>query len=432
MTMRTQFFAALLALVFLSLPLLTLAQDAGSDQSTAEIQKQIDDHNAQIAQLNKEIAQYQVQLDATSAKKQTLQNTVSQLNLSIKKITASINVTKNQISATQLQIQQLSKGIATKQATIDSDEAALAESLRRINELEVRSLVSQMLAAEDISEAWQDVDAIQSLQISVNHQIEVLGAEKQSLTDTKTTTEAKRAELLKQQKALIIQQGSLNATKKAQSDLLAQTKNQEATYQSIIAQKKAQEQSFEQALSDLQSRLQIAINPSEITPVGKGILHWPLDTVRITQYFGNTPFAQSGAYSGKGHNGIDLAASIGTPVKAALSGTVLGTGNTDAVRGCYSYGKWVLIKHSNGLDTLYAHLSQVNVSEGQSLATGQVIGFSGATGYATGPHLHFGVYVSSATQIIKLSSATNQKTPCANAIMPIAPVSAYLNPLNYL
>lgn len=421
-----------LAALLLAMPIIALAQDADSEESAAEIQRQINEHNAQIAELNKEIEQYEVQLDATSAKKQTLQNTVNQLNLSIKKLAASINVTKNQISATQLQIQQLSKGIATKQTSIDVGQAGIAESIRRLNEQEIESFAVRLLGADDISDAWQDIDAIQSLQTSIGDQIDILGQEKQSLTNTKTATEEKRRELLKQQNALLVQQGSLNATKRAQSDLLAQTKNQEAAYQALIAQKKAQEASFEQALGDLQAKLQVAVNLSEVAPAGKGVFHWPLDSVRVTQNFGNTAFAQSGAYNGKGHNGIDLGGQIGMPVKAALTGTVLGTGNTDSVRGCYSYGKWVMIKHGNGLSTLYAHLSQIIVSQGQSVATGQVIGYSGATGYATGPHLHFGVYVTSATQIIKLSEATNKKTSCSNAVMPVAPLSGYLNPLNYL
>lgn len=237
---------------------------------------------------------------------------------------------------------------------------------------------------------------------------------------------------MKQQETLVAQQGSLNATKKAQSELLAQTKSQESVYQSILAQKQAAKASFESALTNLKAQFQQAVNPSEILTAGKGILRWPVDKVRLTQEFGNTTFAASGGYNGKGHNGVDFAASIGTPIKAALTGTVLGTGNTDSVRGCYSFGKWVMIKHENGLNTMYAHLSQINVSQGQSIGTGQIIGYSGETGYATGPHLHFGVYVSSATQIVTLGSATNSKTPCANAVMPIAPLSAYLNPMNYL
>lgn len=432
MNRYAQLSTALLALALLSVPFLSLAQDTGSEESAAEIQQQIDDHNAQIEQLDKEIAQYQAQLNAVSSKKQTLQNTLARLGLSIKKTTASISSTKNKISTTQLQIQQLARGIAGKQASIATNRAGLAESLRRLNENETESLAAQMLSAGDISEAWRDANAIQSLQSSVNDRIGKLGREKQTLTDTKTAAEEKRAELLKQQNALLIQQGSLAATKRAQNDLLAQTKNQEVAYQSLIAQKRAQEASLEAALSDLKSKYNVAINPSQITPAGKGILHGPLDSIRITQYFGNTPFAMSGAYRGKGHNGIDFAASVGTPVRAALSGVVLGTGNTDSVRGCYSFGKWVMVKHGNGLNTMYAHFSQVSVSTGQQVATGQLLGYSGETGYATGPHLHFGVYVSAATQIVTLGSATNQKTSCANAVMPIAPLSGYLNPLNYL
>ncbi len=401
-------------------------------QSAAELQKQIDDHNAQIAALDKEIAQFEVQLETIGAKKKTLQNTLSQLDVTIKKTTASINSTKNKISATQLEIQQLARGIESKQVSIDTGEAGLGESLRRLSETEKQPLVMSLLGADDISDAWMDIDTSQSLQKAIGEQIEMLSVEKQSLTDTKTKTEEKKTQLIKQQNTLVAQQGSLNAQKKAQSELLAQTKSQESTYQSILAQKQAAKATFEAALGDLKAQFQKAVNPSEILRAGKGILRWPVDNVRLTQQFGNTAFAASGAYSGKGHNGIDFAASIGTPLKAALTGTVIGTGNTDTVRGCYSFGKWVMIKHNNGINTMYAHLSQINVSQGQSVGTGEIIGYSGETGYATGPHLHFGVYVTSATQIVTLGSATNSKTPCANAVMPVAPLSGYLDPMNYL
>ncbi|MBI5469985.1 peptidoglycan DD-metalloendopeptidase family protein [Candidatus Kaiserbacteria bacterium] len=414
------------ALAIAFAPVIALAQTA--DELRAEIAQ----HNTQIDALNKEIAQYQVQLDKVSAAKQTLQSALAQLDLSIKKVTASINLIKNQIGTTELEIKQLQGDIAGKQSSIQTGEAGLAESVRRINELEKQSFALQMLSSGSISSMWQDIDEFASLQSAVDQRIKVLATEKQQLTDTKTAREHKEAELKKQRASLVTQQGSLTATKRAQSDLLAQTKSQESTFQKIIAQKKAQEADFEAALQNLQGKLRIAVDPSQITPGGKGILNWPFSNVRITQYFGNTAFAQSGAYNGKGHNGIDFAASIGTPIQAALAGIVIGTGNTDTVRGCYSFGKWVMIKHSNGLNTMYAHLSQISVSEGQSVATGEVVGYSGETGYATGPHLHFGVYVSSATQIITLASATNQKTPCANAVMPIAPLSGYLNPMNYL
>lgn len=403
-----------------------------SAQTSDEIQKQIDDQNAQIAELNKEIAQYQVQLDATSKKKQTLQNELAQLDISRKKLTASINVTKKQINSTQLQIQQLSSGIKSKEGSISGYRAAIGETLKNLNRQEIIPFAQSILSSGSISDAWDDAEAIAQLNIAVQEDILRLDAEKISLTQTKTSAEQKKDQLLKQQRTLVVQQGSLDATVKAQKELLAQTKSQESTYQSIIAQKKAQEAAFEQALGDLKAKLQYTVNPGDILKAGKGIIKWPLDAIRVTQHFGNTAFARAGGYNGKGHNGIDLAAQIGTPVKAALSGVVVDTGNTDSVRGCYSFGKWVLVRHGNGLDTMYAHFSQISVSAGQSVGTGQVLGYSGQTGYATGPHLHFGVYVSSATQVMKLGDATNKKTPCSGATMPIAPLSAYLNPENYL
>jgi len=407
-------------------PLFTFAETAD------QLQKAIDEHNAQIDQLNKEISQYQVQLNATSQKKQTLQGELKQIDTNLKKISASIGVTKNQIGKTKLQIQQLAGDIASKEQSINVEKSGIAESIRIVAETEMAPLIVQVLSAESVTAAWEDVDASASFQLALQQHITNLATQKDDLATAKSASEDKDAQLQSQQKTLVTQQGSLNATKKTQGEILTQTKAQESNYQKIIAEKKKQEASFESALIDLKSKLQIAIKQSDITPAGSGTLAWPLDNVIITQYFGNTPFASSGAYNGKGHNGIDLGAQIGTPLKAAASGTVLGTGNTDLVHGCYSFGKWVMIKHPNGLNTMYAHLSQINVSQGQSVSTGDVLGYSGETGYATGPHLHFGVYVSSATQIMKLGDATQSATPCAGAVMPIAPLAGYLNPMNYL
>lgn len=426
MICRTDVAVAFIALLLLVVPSFSFGQTA------AELERQISEQNREIAQLNAEIAQYEVQLAAASSKKQTLQNTIDQLNLSRKKLTASINATKARIATTELEIKQLSRGIVVKERSITNDEAGLAEALRRVNENETESLAVRLLSKEDVGAIWSDIDAMAQLQEAVSQDIAELSKQKKSLTETKTTAEGKRALLVKQRNTLIAQQGSLDATRKAQSELLAQTKSQESNFQTILAQKQAAKAVFESALQDLQSQLQYTVDPSKIPAGGRGILMWPVEKVRITQQFGNTSFSLAGGYNGKGHNGIDVAAQIGTPVRASLTGTVAAVGDTGLVRGCYSYGRWVLIKHGNGLSTLYAHLSQINAQEGQPVGTGQLIGYSGQTGYATGPHLHFGVYVSSATQVMKLGDATNKQTPCSNAMMPIAPLSAYLNPMNYL
>lgn len=86
------------------------------------------------------------------------------------------------------------------------------------------------------------------------------------------------------------------------------------------------------------------------------------------------------------HAAIDLAAPIGTPIKASMDGKISMVG-TNA-----TYGKYVIITHSDGYSTMYAHMNSIGVSKGAAVLQGSVIGEVGNTGYSTGPHLHFGVF----------------------------------------
>ncbi|HZK19719.1 MAG TPA: M23 family metallopeptidase [Treponemataceae bacterium] len=86
------------------------------------------------------------------------------------------------------------------------------------------------------------------------------------------------------------------------------------------------------------------------------------------------------------HTGIDMAAPTGTAIRAAMSGTVVASSYSSL------YGNYVILRHLNGYQTLYAHLSSNNVRVGQSIQQGQRLGGLGSTGYSTGPHLHFSVY----------------------------------------
>jgi murein DD-endopeptidase MepM/ murein hydrolase activator NlpD len=139
----------------------------------------------------------------------------------------------------------------------------------------------------------------------------------------------------------------------------------------------------------------------------------------MTQGYGATAFAKNG-YQGHWHNGVDLAASIGTPVLAAEDGEVVATGNQDAY--CYrgAYGKFIVIKHNDNLVTLYGHLSKQIVVKGDVVKRGQVIGYSGMTGYATGPHLHFTVF----------AGPTFYMGP--SKVCGPMPYGGDLNPLSYL
>lgn len=432
--------------------LLFLLPPIAQGQSASEIRSQIEEHNAKIEALNKEIAQYEKQLNAVGAQKQTLENTLAQIDLQRKKISASISVTKNKISTLELEIKNLSRGISSAEDSIRIHKNGLAETLRRLNETESRSFAVLLLSDGGLSSFWNDIDASFQLQDAIRTGIDDLSEEKAVLTDTKTETEQKQEELIKEQRKLVAEQGSLDATRRAQNELLAQTKSQESAYQALLKEKQAAKAAFEKSLEELESKLQFTLDPTKVPSAGKGILRWPLDnsvnalcnasnargdTACITQYFGKT--ADSGRlYVSGTHNGVDFRAAIGTPLKAALSGTVVGTGDTDG-GGCFSYGKWILIRHGNGLSTLYAHLSQINVSHGEQVSTGQLIGYTGFTGYATGPHLHFTVFASEGVSVKDLGQWYRENgqpatTACAKkgAIIPVAAQSAYLDPLLYL
>ena len=120
-----------------------------------------------------------------------------------------------------------------------------------------------------------------------------------------------------------------------------------------------------------------------------GSLQWPLTiTGTITSRFGyrSDPITGGTSY----HSGTDIAAPEGSPILAATSGTVTIANALDSWGGGYGY--YVRIDHGNGLETLYAHCSAICVTAGQQVEAGQVIGYVGQTGRATGNHLHFEVY----------------------------------------
>ena len=419
-------------------------------QSASDLQSQIDANNKQLDQLKSEIAEYQKQLDVLGAKKNTLQSTVSSLTLSQKQLATQIQVTKNKIASANLQIRQLTLSIGDKEASMTADRDAIAKALRSIAEDEQASLVTDLISTNTLGEAWRTADEFVQFNRALANDIADLRTVRTALASNRDAVTKVKETLVSLQQDLTQQKRSVDASKATQQQLLVQTKNQETNYQKLIAQKQAAEKSFEQELVNLQGQLNLIVHPNLLPKVGTGILSWPFNTSYmftctqrkslfgnlfcVTQYFGTTPFATANpqVYNGGGHPGIDISAPIGTAIKAALSGVVLATGNTDLIRGCYSYGKWVMVVHGNGISTLYAHLSEIDVAKGQSVGTGQTVGLSGMTGYATGPHLHFGVYATEGTQIMTLRQFRGAQKGCADATMPVATLTAYLNPLSYL
>lgn len=400
--------------------------------SVDELKAKIDEKNRQKKQIEKEISELEQKTISTSKDAKTLEGTIKTLNASKDKIQAEIKATGNRIEIANLSIEKLGIEINNKQERIQTNTDAISSAFRKIDVAEGTSFVESILTDNDVSVLWDEVESLLRFQIGVKKNINELKVLRKDLQDKKNQKELNKKVLLSTKSELKDQNDLIESNKEEKDQLLSDTKNKESNYRKIIAEKKSLGESFAKELLEFESQLKLAIDPKSFPSAGIGVLFWPLDKVFITQYFGETEFAiKTKAYNGKGHNGVDFQAAPGTRVKAALDGIVEGTGDTDRTCKGASFGKWVFIRHSNGLSTLYGHLSLIKAVEGQRVQTGDVIGYSGNTGYSTGPHLHFSVY---ASQGVKIMDRQSISKGCVGRTyhMPIADLRAYLNPMLYL
>lgn len=427
--MKKGIFLIFLIIIFL------LASNAVSASPIDDLKQKIDDNNAQIAQIQKEIDELQKQLDKTGQDAKTLKNQISQLETTIKNLKANINLTAGKITAANLNIEQLNAEIQLKEEKIADNKKVLAEAIRNMNEAESKSLVEILLANVSLSDFYGDIERIKDYQETINANLAQLRELKEDLQEREAAKEAEKRNLVSLQSRLTDQKKITESQNSQKNALLKETRNKESLYKKQLEEQMAKQQALEKEIQAFEEQIRVEIDPSSLPKTGSGVLSWPVDNPVITQSFGNTPFATRNpqVYAGNGHPGIDLRAPIGTPVKAARAGVITAIGNTVSYCRGYEigYGKWILIKHDNNLSTFYAHLSLIKVSTGDTVETGQLIGYSGKTGYSTGPHLHFGVFATQAVAGLKYVSTSST---CGGITMyqPIVPPNGYLNPLSYL
>ena len=377
-----------------------------------------------------EIKQYEGKITATGKELKTLQNALKVLDLSRSKLPADFKLTEKNISSTNLGIQELDLGIADKEQKIEKGLSGLSQSIRVIQQADNVSLIETVLSKGTFSEALTDIQALKGFNDKVQSNLDELRTLKDELNAQQDKLEGKKKTFISLKSELSDQKKIVDQNTKEKNQLLSATKDKESNYKKILADKQAKKDALDAELYTYESQLKLSINFGNIPKFGSGVLSMPLDSVRITQVFGDTDFARAhaGVYNGKGHNGVDFAASVGTRVKSAGDGTVIATGDTDTTCAGASYGKWVFIKHNNGLSTLYGHLSLIKATAGSAVQAGDVIGYSGNTGYTTGPHLHFTVYASDGVKVTTMKS----KACAGTYTMPVADLRAYLNPLLYL
>ena len=389
----------------------------------SDLQKQIQDKQAQIQDLENKTAQLKASLKNNKTEQTTLNKQISSFEAQINRLETEIELTQAKISSANLQIKVLGNNIQQKDDELSTQKEYLIKTIRTINEYDQETPLEVILKNDNFSDFLNQVQYVEDLQNGVQDKVEQIKQLKQELSDQKQNQEELKNSLTSLNTELTGKNLVLNFQKSDKEDLLSQTKNKEKQYQAMLSDLQKKRDQIEKEIYDAEEKLRQAINPGSLPGAHKGLFAWPIANA-VTQPYGcivssfarkSYPACNEGKGNGGFHNGVDIDADLGDPIKAPLDGTVSGTGNL----GKYAYGKWITINHNNGLTTLYGHLSVQLVSVGQKVKTGQIIGYAGSTGYSTGAHLHFTVY------------ATNTFSIKQQWYGPL-PLGGPVNPMDYL
>ncbi|MEI6479707.1 MAG: peptidoglycan DD-metalloendopeptidase family protein [bacterium] len=394
-----------------------------SSASLEELQKRIDEKGTELQkiQAQREILNNtleEISKSGNSIKKdiQTYNTSINELNLSIK--ANSVNVNK-----LELEINSLSGQIGGIGSSISIRKQAIANLLTELQQKESEDLFTRILKGNSLSESIAEVQSITTLNTALSTNITELKNLREDYTNKIDENKQKKVTKQAQTSNLVNLQIIVNEQKNEKQKILEQTKSQEQFYAQQIEELDKKQAEISAVIDDAEYKLRSTFDPTLLPLKRTGVLGFPAEEPYITQCYGPTKFAAR-AYRSKMHNGVDFGGAIGTPILAAESGTILKVGNND--RGTsrwnkFQYGKYIIIKHNNNLATLYAHLSRVIVKEGQVVNRGDVIGYSGNTGYTFGPHLHFTVFWAPSIQFKSVPPAAG-----------VVPIGITVNPIDYI
>lgn len=348
------------------------------------------------------------QIAALEQKKKEQQEKLKELEKQIAEARAKkedVMVTKNlldqrnqllleQIDDTQNQIDDAAAQIARYELLEQEQYELFCQQVRSEEERGSLSYLSVLFKATSMADLLNRMEFVNEVAEYNKTLIAAMKETRENIKAEKTEMEAKEAKLGEQQDEL---QGKLDETTKLMNEYAA---DQKALEQMHAAEEKAAD--------EIDAQIARLIADSDVVPGSEGFI-WPVSTSKmISSPIGSR--VAPGGFGSTNHKGVDIC-NVGytSSVYATKSGRVLLTNSSGWGGG---YGNYVVIDHGGGLTTLYAHMSVVKVSPGDTVSQGTVIGVTGNTGASTGPHLHYEV---------RTTTIVNGKS-----------VTVYQNPLNYL
>ena len=299
-----------------------------------------------------------------------------------------------QIDDTQNQIDDAAAQIARYELLEQEQYELFCQQVRSEEERGSLSYLSVLFKATSMADLLNRMEFVNEVAEYNKTLIAAMKETRENIKAEKTEMEAKEAKLGEQQDEL---QGKLDETTKLMNEYAADQKALEKMHAAE-----------EKAADEIDAQIARLIADSDVVPGSEGFI-WPVSTSKmISSPIGSR--VAPGGFGSTNHKGVDIC-NVGytSSVYATKSGRVLLTNSSGWGGG---YGNYVVIDHGGGLTTLYAHMSVVKVSPGDTVSQGTVIGVTGNTGASTGPHLHYEV---------RTTTIVNGKS-----------VTVYQNPLNYL
>ena len=353
-----------------------------------------------ISETQKKGEELQSQKDSAEAEKAALTKQLNDLIDEMDKTTEDINTKQEEIDAKETELIQ---------AQIDENNQyeSMKKRIKYMYENGNTQFIEVLLESKSIGEFLNNAEYIAQISDYDRQMLKEFQQTVQDVDDQKTALETEKAELETLQTQLHDKQNEVSTLISEKADLIGDLET--AIGENAAKLQALQEEAARQARVQQEAAAAASGNNSSgssgggsssggsssgggssspvapITPSGSGRLSNPCPSAYISSEFGGR--TSPGGIGSTNHKGRDYAAGTGSPIYASASGTVT-TVSYNVARGNY-----VVINHGNGLSTLYQHCSATYVSAGQSVSAGQNIAAVGTTGYSTGPHLHFEVWV---------------------------------------
>ena len=400
----------------------------------AKLQREIDENADRLDETNKEIEELSEQLQVITDQKESLNKELETITLTNRRNEAQIRATEQQIQTGEASVKKLDTSIETNAKNLETLQDVLVQNYQRINELELKGFEATLFSDVSFAELLRRIEETSQLSKNIENQFRSLETEVHSLGVNKNEIIHERQLLGRRKRELEDRKQIYQFSIEEKERLVNTTKNNESNYQRLLSEKIKERLALQQELFAYESQIEYLRDPDSLPSPKLGLLQFPFEgNPRVTQAYGRTAFSIANAhrYGRDTHDGLDFGLHTGAKIFSSADGVVIGTGNTDLVPRCQSWGKWVAVEHPFGLSTLYAHLSFIKVRLGQKVTSGELLGYSGNTGFSTGPHLHFGVYDSRGFKIIPYEQISSSSR-CRGLIIPVSAENARIDPGLYL